>query len=151
MNLFLFSLALSRISRSRYLGYRLIFPCVFLLGAIGFHLSSVHLNLNERDSAEVRSTVYFVFVAMIVIATVGQASSVLRNLSSFFPNERRQQTLPFLLVTPLTNWEILLGKLAGELWEPIWLLTSSAPLGIYLSAYADHDPQLLLTGSHEVI
>lgn len=145
MNLCLAELALRRITKgSSYLFSRLIFPCVFLLGAIGFHLSSVHLNLNERDSPEVRSTVYFLFVAMIVFATVGQAGGVLRNLSSLFPNERRQKTLPFLLITPLTNWEILLGKLVGDLWEPIWIITATAPIGLYLSTYADYDPRLLI-------
>ncbi len=145
MNLCLVDLALRRITKgSSHLFSRLIFPCVFLLGAIGFHLISVHLNLNERDSAEVRSTVYIVFIAMLVFATVGQAGGVLRNLASFFPNERRQKTLPFLFMTPLTNWEILLGKLVGDLWEPIWILTATAPIGLYLSAYADYDPRLLI-------
>jgi hypothetical protein len=87
----------------------------------------------------------------IVIATIGRSMEVLRKLASFFPNERRQKTLPYLLITPLTNWEILLGILVGELWKPIWMITATAPLCIYLSAYAEYDPRMVLIGYASIV
>jgi hypothetical protein len=123
----------------------------FLLGAAWFHWNSVRLNLNASDSVDVRSKVLFVFAVTIVVTTVSLSGGVLRNLASFFPNERKQKTLSYLLMTPLTNWEILLGILVGELWKPIWMITATAPLCIYLSAYADYDPRMVLIGYASIV
>lgn len=43
-------------------------------------------------------------------------------------DERRHRTLPALLTTPLTSWEIVLGKLSGRLTQALVLAAISVPV-----------------------
>jgi ABC-2 type transport system permease protein len=83
-------------------------------------------NLNERVIAPAYGTASIILVFVVPLLTMG-----------VFAEERRQGTLELLLTSPLTVWEIVIGKYAGVLAFVAVIVALSAVFPVFLFAYGD--------------
>ena len=92
-------------------------------------------NLNDRVIAPSMGTFSFVFVLLVPVLTMRA-----------FAEERANGTIELLLTSPLTAWEVVLGKYLGVLGVVGILIALTALYPALLMAYGDPEPLQTLGG-----
>ncbi|MCL4220377.1 MAG: ABC transporter permease subunit [Phycisphaerales bacterium] len=111
--------------RFLFAGLVVFFFAVFLVGnwsSLGMQTSSVARLQQVQSLAPELATaiVWTQYPALLLLAPIIAGPALC--------DERRHRTLPALLTTPLTSWEIVLGKLSGRLTQALVLAAISVPV-----------------------
>jgi ABC-type transport system involved in multi-copper enzyme maturation permease subunit len=106
-------------------------------------LFSTHGNvLPLKQTAAFSTVVFTVFIVWQFISLIAMTPGMTADVVS---EEKDRKTIEFLLITDLSNWEILAGKLAARVTYLLTFLLAGVPIFALLPLFGGVDPILMVS------